>query len=595
MFEFCPPIPASQKGSASALRHETARLQLLQCLSETCGLPGADKESCNWLRKKLGDAAFNLVVVGQFKRGKSSLINALLGEILLPTGVVPLTSAITTIRYGNEIRVRIKANSTEFVEISLGSLEEYVTERRNPRNVKGVEEVLIDYPCTLLASGVRLIDTPGVDSIYGHNSALTSSYVPQADAIVFVASVEQPFSRGELQFLRETAGYAGKIFCVLNKVDCLSPSELKESLAFCAAATKGSCGTPIPIFPVSARSILAPESRTVVDSVRVEEFRAFRSALEDFIFKDKDETWCRSIARTIGRILSQISFNLELERSAAVAPLEELSAAIEFLQAKRLETLRDQAEQLVILRTHVLRLLTQEIEPELRLFGEAQNTTLQAHLPSWLQSHANLPTKQLYATLGEHLRAEVRTAFDAWIAKTEPRLSGAVERLCTRFWNETHSRIDELIRKCGALFQVSVAQVEAVPVWERESRFTYKFWSEPTSLQILNSVLLFALPRSLLAPIALKRVRREATEVVHLHTGRLRADVEERLRRSINEFGQQVAASTTFVLGEIEQALRRAAAAQEEGQEAMTARMAQLNAFLYRVEAITAQLREFEK
>jgi len=100
---------------------------------------------------------------------------------------------------------------------------------------------------------------------------------------------------------------------------------------------------------VSARSILAPETE-LCDSVRVEEFRAFDAALEDFIFKDKDETWCRSIARTIGRILSQISFNLELERSAAVAPLEELSAAIEFLQAKRLETLRDQAEQLVILR-----------------------------------------------------------------------------------------------------------------------------------------------------------------------------------------------------------------------------------------------------
>jgi GTPase SAR1 family protein len=593
MLEYCPPNPASQKSSAGALRHESARLQLLECLSETCALPGADEESCNWLRRKLRDAAFNLVVVGQFKRGKSSLINALLGEALLPTGVVPLTSAITTIRYGSEVRVRIRANSTEFVEISLGSLEDYVTERRNPRNVKRVEEVLIDYPCALLASGVRLVDTPGVDSIYGHNSVLTSSYVPQADAVVFVASVDQPFGQGELQFLRETAGYAGKIFCVLNKVDCLSAPELKESLAFCAAAIKESCGTPIPIFPVSARSILVPASRT--DSVRVEEFRAFRSAIEDFIFKDKDETWCRSIARTIGRILAQISFNMELERSAAVAPVKELSAAIEFLQTKRLETLRDQAEQLAILRTHVLRLLTQEIEPELRLFGEAQNTTLQAHLPSWLQSHANLTTKKLYARLEEHLRAEVRTAFDTWIAKTEPRLSGAVESLCTRFWKETHSRIDELIWRCGALFQVSVAQVQAAPVWERESRFSYKFWSEPTSLQILNSVLLFALPRSLLAPIAMKRVRREATELVQLHTGRLRADVEERLRKSIDEFGQQVAANTTFVLGEIERALRRAATAQEEGQEALTTRMAQLRAFLDRVEAITAQLRELEK
>jgi GTPase SAR1 family protein len=595
MLEFSPLNAASQRSATDGLKYETTRLQLIQCLLETCSLPGADTASCGWLSKKLGDAAFNLAVVGQFKRGKSSLINALLGTSLLPTGVIPLTSAITTIQYGSEIRVRIKARSAEFLEISPGSLEDYVTERRNPRNVKAVEEVIIDYPCAWLASGVRLIDTPGVESIYRHNSAITSSYVPQADAVVFVASVDQPFSQAELAFLRETADYAGKVFCVLNKVDCLSPCELEESLAFCAAAIETSCGTPLPLFPLSARSILTSVGNAAVDSRRLEEFRTFRTALQDFLFKDKDASWCRSIARTMDRILSQVRFHLELERGAAAAPLEQLDAAIGFLHAKRQDTLRDQAEQLVILRAHVLRLLTEEIEPELRLFGSVQQNAIAALLPSLLKSHADPPTKRIHAVLMERVRAEVRTVFDSWIENTEPRLSSAVERLCNRFWCETQSRIDDLLQRCGDWFQVSLAHVKTIPVWERDSRFSYKFWSEPTGLQTLTSALLFALPTSLLGPIVLKRLQRAAAELVQLHTGRLRADIEERLRRSIDEFGHQVTASTTFVLGQIEQALTRAGAAQRQGQEELATRVQQIDDSLHRVEALTAQVRELER
>jgi hypothetical protein len=192
----------------------------------------------------------------------------------------------------------------------------------------------------------------------------------------------------------------------------------------------------------------------------------------------------------------------------------------------------------------------------------------------------------------ERVRTEVRTVFDSWIGNTEPRLSSAVERLCNRFWYETQSRIDELLQRCGDWFQVSLAHVKAIPVWERDSRFAYKFWSEPTSLQILTSALLFTLPTSLVGPIVLKRLHRDAAEPVQLHTGRLRADIEERLRRSIDDFGHQATVSTTFVLGQIEQALTRAGAAQRQGQKELTTRVRQINDSLHRVEALTAQVRE---
>jgi len=76
------------------------RQALLDCLDELATLPGADPATCRWLREKLSSALLNLVVVGQFKRGKSTLINALIGRALLPTGVVPLTSFVTLVQYG---------------------------------------------------------------------------------------------------------------------------------------------------------------------------------------------------------------------------------------------------------------------------------------------------------------------------------------------------------------------------------------------------------------------------------------------------------------------------------------------------------------
>jgi hypothetical protein len=109
---------------------------------------------CRALLTCLAEDRFNLLVVGQFSRGKSTLMNALLGADLLPTGIVPLTSVITTVRYGSRKQVVLTfVNSGSRREVPLAKLAEYVTQQANPGNVKNVACAEIELPVELLRRG----------------------------------------------------------------------------------------------------------------------------------------------------------------------------------------------------------------------------------------------------------------------------------------------------------------------------------------------------------------------------------------------------------------------------------------------------------
>ena len=202
------------------------------------------------LADKLATEQFNLVVLGQFKRGKSTLINALLGADLLPTAVIPLTSIVTIIQYGPQPHAVVRCLDGRTLEVDITDLALYSTERDNPENIKGVAQVEVAFPSPFLRSGVRLVDTPGVGSVYASNTGTTYDYLPQADAAIVVLAADQPISQAEIDFVHEAAQYAAKFFFVLNKIDLLSAPELKESLEFSARVIAESLGSEVVLHPL---------------------------------------------------------------------------------------------------------------------------------------------------------------------------------------------------------------------------------------------------------------------------------------------------------------------------------------------------------
>lgn len=207
------------------------------------------------LLSRLAEDRFNLVVVGQFKRGKSSLINAIIGMDRLPTGILPLTSVVTTVRYGDRECVLIQhRGSSQAEEIPLARLEEYVTEKGNPGNRRHVRLAEVLLPSEVLRLGFHFIDTPGVGSGIVANTATTLGFLPEADAVIFVTSFESMMNEGELVFLRTVAEHVHNIFFVVNKLDLVSSQESAAVLVSVRQIISTELGDADPqVFAVSAR------------------------------------------------------------------------------------------------------------------------------------------------------------------------------------------------------------------------------------------------------------------------------------------------------------------------------------------------------
>ncbi len=271
---------------------------LEQQLENLARFPEISRTNISFILDKLRQNRFNLVMLGAFKRGKSTLINALLGEPLLPTAVIPLTSVVTIIGYGEQVRIEVLFHNGQRQQISSNELADYITERGNPQNKKGVQEVDIAYPSEYLKDGVRIIDTPGVGSVYSHNTEVAYNYLPQVDAAIFVVTVDPPLSATEEDFLKDIREYVHKLFFVLNKIDYVEEAERQEALEFTRQVLTASLATDnLHIFPLSAKLAFEGKQHNNPSCWKQACCRNLKIICEPFCIKKKAES-CSSPAST---------------------------------------------------------------------------------------------------------------------------------------------------------------------------------------------------------------------------------------------------------------------------------------------------------
>jgi GTP-binding protein EngB required for normal cell division len=549
-----------------AVSYDLDRGALGHCLEEVAGLDRVDREACAWLQEKLADEAFNLVAVGQFKRGKSSVINALLGHALLPVGVIPLTSVVTVIRYGVTATCTIVFDNGDPREVGLEMLADYVTESGNPRNSKHVSQVLIRYPSPWLESGVRLVDTPGIGSAYEHNNDVTQHYLPQADAVLFVTSADQPMSKAELDFLESIRPYAGKIFYLLNKIDYLTPDEVGESLTFSRHIIEATLGIVALIYPVSARVALGEKGSGVQEMSPRSGFGAFEESLRRFIRQDKTNVWVQSLAGNMLRILSQARLSLDLELTALAAPLEQIREHLNIFRAKKAEVLRARADYQVLLEANIRGLLKDDIERDLENFMRSEKERIAAFVDDWYHEFESLPSRQLKHALEQRIFGEVRSAYDGWFASEEPKIVQSFDAVCGRFWSDIQKTINDLLAFSATLFNVRFEGSEAVGMGGSRAALNYKFWHEPVGLETLTSAIVLALPKLIGDRIVIGRMRKLALDLVDMQAGRIRYDIEERLKRNLREFCRQLLSRIEATIAGIETAVESGLALRHHGE-----------------------------
>lgn len=246
-------------------------------------------EQCRDLLEGLAEYRFTLAVVGQFNRGKSSLMNAVMGLDRLPVGIVPLTSVITKVSYGNPERVLIEFRGWSLKdEIPLERLAEYVTETGNPGNQKQITAAEVQLPSEFLRRGLFFVDTPGIGSAIEANTATTEQFLPQADAVIFVTSFDSPLGQGELDFLQKVRENVRKIFLVVNKSDLVTPPQRDQVLGFIRQHLKNEVGLrEARIFAVSALVGLEAKISGSDDKLVESGLPGFEENLVEFLTTEK--------------------------------------------------------------------------------------------------------------------------------------------------------------------------------------------------------------------------------------------------------------------------------------------------------------------
>lgn len=246
----------SNINSSKDILEKIAETQKVLSKSEVCS---AFVEKLSELAGRIEKKEILISVFGQFKRGKSTLINSILREDILPVGIIPVTSVITKIFYGNKSAAVYLEDSEEPLKIDFQELPNYVNEQNNPENIKKVISVEISTQAEFLKDGITLVDTPGVGSIHKNNTEAANLFINQSDAVIFLLSVDSPINEIERDFLIEVKNFNRKIYFAVNKIDLISNEDLNEFLKYIDSTLKNIFSSEgeevtnnIKIFPVSA-------------------------------------------------------------------------------------------------------------------------------------------------------------------------------------------------------------------------------------------------------------------------------------------------------------------------------------------------------
>ena len=305
-----------------------AAFESLATAADTAGLASTARDIRQTRMPKLDEERFTLVVLGEFNHGKSTFINALLAESVLPTGITPTTAVLTHVIEGPPAATLV-FESGERRSIATGALAPWLVVEENGTGNGGpngdranLHHVELTHPAGILQNRLTIVDTPGVNDINEQRAEITYGYVPRADAVVFLLDATQILTASERQFLEERIlrSARDRLIFVIAKSDLLDAGELEETIQFARKHLSAIVHEPA-IFPVSAKKALAGDRDGSGMTALVQHLRATvgqerRKLLLDHALADA------------GRLSMFIRQSLGMRRRSLELPVAELEQRI---------------------------------------------------------------------------------------------------------------------------------------------------------------------------------------------------------------------------------------------------------------------------
>jgi GTP-binding protein EngB required for normal cell division len=316
----------------------------------------------------------DVAVLGQFKAGKSSFLNSLIGVDVLPVGAVPVTTAVTRLQYGKTERALIRHFDGHITEAPIAAVGDFTSEAKNPGNAKNVEIVDIELPSLQAFSGLRLVDTPGLGSVYKYHQATSTNWLPSVGTALLAVSSDRPLSEDDLNLIRELTAHTPNIILLLTKADLLTSAQQKEVIAFFSETLERELKRTLPVYLYSIKDTTSQ----------------YRKVIERDIFQticaNRDEEFLRILNHKIRSLAASCLGYLRIALQASLAAdqnREDLRGKI--LNEKVNEELMRE-ELGIIAREHQRQtrpLIENYLAPFLPVVARSVREKLEKDLPTW--------------------------------------------------------------------------------------------------------------------------------------------------------------------------------------------------------------------
>jgi len=555
-------------GSRSIAGEEAAMLLHIASLAEQFN-DHQIKDDARSAAERIAEGRFYVACVGQFKRGKSTLLNALIGEPILPSGVVPVTSVPTILRFGEDYGARVRLDSGEWTEIAIAEIEQYVSETQNPQNSKGVAALEVFVPSPLLAEGMCFVDTPGLGSVFAGNTAATHAFIPHIDAAIVVIGADPPIAGDELALVETVSKQVPDLLFVLNKADRVTEAERTAAISFARHVLETRLRRPIPyIFEISALEQLARSSRRrewarLVDSLALLAQQSGHQLVRD------------AADRCVRRLSSQLLRVVKEERDALTRPFEE--------SERRIGQLREMVAHAEQCLNDLAHLLSGEQQRLSNTFADRRHLFLKSvHQAAHRELDEAL--KSLPRTAGpRYRRSAMKAAQDVgrlhvmpWLESEKGHAEEAYRRIAKRFADLAN---DFLSRVCSFGIELAYLPKEVNAEQDFRTRSAFRFYEFIEVAMPASPVRYVAdlVLGSIRAHVALDADAREFLDLLlQTNSERVRNDLEQRVTESRRHLEAEIRSMLRELNGVAERALTRARSAHATGSIAVESSLKRL-------------------
>ncbi|MGH3762431.1 dynamin family protein [Actinophytocola sp.] len=294
-------------------------------------------------KRRLADPVINVVVAGEFKQGKSSLVNALVGAPVCPVDDDAATAIPTFVRHGETAAAEVLRDDAPREGIDLTDVRRHVVEEPangdvDPARVTGVE---IRIPRSILATGLVLVDTPGIGGLGSAHSTASLAAISLADAVLFVTSAAQELTRSEMEFLHRARSMCPTVACVFTKTDFYPAWRRIRDLD---AGHLAAAGVDIPLIPVSSALRARAVKNSDTDLNGESGFPALIQLVRDQVGGTAEKRLATEAAAEVVALCDHLETSFAAERAALADPAEAQRVVDELTEVKsRVEALKTAA------------------------------------------------------------------------------------------------------------------------------------------------------------------------------------------------------------------------------------------------------------